>query len=296
MHDHAREPGAATGLHRYVEGPYPFSGFVAGEYQGILSVNIPFAGPRHRTSTASTKSWPPGPDGTTRVVAGDVRMLRGESRHATRSGSRVPDGLRAPRGGAVRPVPGDRVHGRRRALGRRRSAHVCSAWWRPRPSAAPAETDPNDLSSCPISGPALGVAAAVDTLYSAWALPRTLGRGIRINPGSGPMRDRGGQCEQARKFASAGAAGGCGQRHRVRHVRAGGGARRHRTRTPARRRRQGPGRRRSRAPAPPSRRPCRSRVATQPGSRPSASVPCRRCGHRAPVPPSGAPPDPSAPT
>ena len=38
---HIENQTPAEGLNTFVEGPYPFSGFTAGEYRGILSVNIP---------------------------------------------------------------------------------------------------------------------------------------------------------------------------------------------------------------------------------------------------------------
>lgn len=71
-----RSPG--TGINRYVEGPYPFSGLVAGEYRGILAVDVPHAAGDIRLEGV-TKLVAAGPDGTTRVVGGTVRLLRNES-------------------------------------------------------------------------------------------------------------------------------------------------------------------------------------------------------------------------
>ena len=67
-----------TGVNRYIEGPYPFSDFVAGEYRGILAVNVPLlARDVHLEGVSQVVAA--GPDGTTRVVAGTVRVLRGET-------------------------------------------------------------------------------------------------------------------------------------------------------------------------------------------------------------------------
>ncbi len=72
----------ATGLSTYVEGPYPFSDYVAGEYRGILSVNIP--GPAGNVSLDGvSKLVAAGADGSSQVIAGDVALLRGESKTYT---------------------------------------------------------------------------------------------------------------------------------------------------------------------------------------------------------------------
>lgn len=72
----------AQGLNRYVEGPYPFSDFAAGEYRGILSVNIPKAA-GDVSLTGVERLVTGGPDGSTRVIAGDVVLPRGESKTST---------------------------------------------------------------------------------------------------------------------------------------------------------------------------------------------------------------------
>lgn len=67
-----------TGVNRYIEGPYPFSDFVAGEYRGILAVNVPVLAGHVRLDGVS-QIVAAGPDETTRVVAGTVRLLRGQT-------------------------------------------------------------------------------------------------------------------------------------------------------------------------------------------------------------------------
>jgi hypothetical protein len=69
---------APEGLPRYVQGPYPFEDFVAGEYRGILNLNIPVAS-RDIHLDGVNQIVAAGPDETTRVVAGSIRLLRGES-------------------------------------------------------------------------------------------------------------------------------------------------------------------------------------------------------------------------
>ena len=72
----------AEGLNRYVQGPYPFSDLAAGEYRGILAVNVPhFASDIHLDGVERLVAS--GPDGTTRVEAGDIRALRGQHAVAT---------------------------------------------------------------------------------------------------------------------------------------------------------------------------------------------------------------------
>jgi hypothetical protein len=69
---------APEGLPRYVQGPYPFSDFVAGEYRGILNVNIPFVS-RDIHLDGTQQIVASGPDQTTRVVAGNIRIMRGQT-------------------------------------------------------------------------------------------------------------------------------------------------------------------------------------------------------------------------
>lgn len=72
----------SIGVSRYVQGPYPFSDLVAGEYQGILAVNMP-AVARNATLEGVSKIVAAGADGSTRVVAGNMRVLRGETKQYT---------------------------------------------------------------------------------------------------------------------------------------------------------------------------------------------------------------------
>ncbi len=72
----------SVGVSRYVQGPYPFSDLVAGEYQGILAVNMP-AVARGATLEGVSKIVAAGADGSTRVVGGDMRVLRGETKQYT---------------------------------------------------------------------------------------------------------------------------------------------------------------------------------------------------------------------
>ncbi len=68
---------APSGLPRYVEGPFPGSDFVAGEYFGLLALTIPTgAGDPSLEGGTIIRA---GPDGTSRVVVAPVRLLRGES-------------------------------------------------------------------------------------------------------------------------------------------------------------------------------------------------------------------------
>jgi hypothetical protein len=62
-----------------VDGPYPFSSFVEKEYQGILSVNIPGVS-RAISLVGGTKQVVAGPDGPTRVVGTEMRLLQGEKK------------------------------------------------------------------------------------------------------------------------------------------------------------------------------------------------------------------------
>ncbi|MEO6468907.1 MAG: DUF4012 domain-containing protein [Acidimicrobiia bacterium] len=72
----------SVGVSRYVQGPYPFSDLVAGEYQGILAINMP-AVARNATLDGVTKIVAAGADGSTRVVGGNMRVLRGETKQYT---------------------------------------------------------------------------------------------------------------------------------------------------------------------------------------------------------------------
>ena len=64
-----------AGLNRYVEGPFDET-FAAGEYRGILAVNIPgYASGIHLDGGEQTVAA--GPDGSTRVVGVTIRLLRG---------------------------------------------------------------------------------------------------------------------------------------------------------------------------------------------------------------------------
>jgi hypothetical protein len=69
---------APTGLPHYVDGPYFFSDLVAGEYRGSLAVNIPFDS-RDIHLDGVDRIVAAGPDQTTRVVAGNIRLLRGQA-------------------------------------------------------------------------------------------------------------------------------------------------------------------------------------------------------------------------
>ncbi len=65
----------ATGLNRYVEGPFDET-FAPGEYRGILAVNVPgYSGDIHLDGGELTVAA--GPDGSTRVVGVNIRVLRG---------------------------------------------------------------------------------------------------------------------------------------------------------------------------------------------------------------------------
>lgn len=76
---HIENQTPTEGLNTFVEGPYPFSGFAAGEYRGILSVNIPGVA-RAISLDGGTKTVAAGPDGPTRVIATETALLRGEKR------------------------------------------------------------------------------------------------------------------------------------------------------------------------------------------------------------------------
>lgn len=69
----------AQGMNVFVEGPYPFEDFVAGEYRGILAVNVPGVAHDIRLE-GGQKVVVAGRDGPTRVVATEVQVFRGETR------------------------------------------------------------------------------------------------------------------------------------------------------------------------------------------------------------------------
>lgn len=69
---------APDGMPRYVQGPYPFEDFVAGEYRGILAVTVPYAAQDVRLEGAGQRVAS-GPDGSTQVVAGRIRLLRNQT-------------------------------------------------------------------------------------------------------------------------------------------------------------------------------------------------------------------------
>ena len=76
---HIENQTPTVGLNTYVEGPYPFTAFKAGEYNGILSVNIP--GTSRKTGlTGGTKIVVAGRDGPTRVIGTEMSILRGEKK------------------------------------------------------------------------------------------------------------------------------------------------------------------------------------------------------------------------
>jgi hypothetical protein len=76
---HIENQTPTEGLNSFVEGPYPFTDFTAGEYSGILSVNIPGVS-RAISLEGGTKTVAAGPDGPTRVIATETRLLRGEKK------------------------------------------------------------------------------------------------------------------------------------------------------------------------------------------------------------------------
>ncbi len=86
---HLENQTPATGLNEYVEGPYS-SDFVAGEYSGILSVDIPGVS-RAIQLTGGGNLVAAGPDGPARVVGTQIQVLRGEKKDYTLT-FRVPTG------------------------------------------------------------------------------------------------------------------------------------------------------------------------------------------------------------
>jgi hypothetical protein len=69
---------APDGLPRYVQGPYTVPEFVAGQYKGILNVNVPLVS-RDVHLDGVEQIVAAGPDQTTRVVAGNMSLLRGQA-------------------------------------------------------------------------------------------------------------------------------------------------------------------------------------------------------------------------
>ena len=69
---------APDGLPRYVQGPYTVPEFVAGQYKGILNVNVPFVS-RDVHLDGVERVVAAGPDQSTRVVAGNMSLLRGQA-------------------------------------------------------------------------------------------------------------------------------------------------------------------------------------------------------------------------
>jgi hypothetical protein len=69
---------APDGLPRYVQGPYTEPEFVAGQYKGIVAVNVPLVS-RDVHLDGVEQVVAAGPDQTTRVVAGKMSLLRGQS-------------------------------------------------------------------------------------------------------------------------------------------------------------------------------------------------------------------------
>ena len=66
----------------YIAGPYPGSPFVAGEYFGLLSVNVPGSA-RNTRIEGVPKLVVAGADGSTRAVAAEIRLLAGERKQFT---------------------------------------------------------------------------------------------------------------------------------------------------------------------------------------------------------------------
>lgn len=86
----------------YVIGPFPAPGFQAGQYQGIVAVNVPGIATRTRIDGAE-RLVAAGPDGPTRVVAAPITLDRGADLAVTVR-FRLPPGQRS-----VRVEPSARV-------------------------------------------------------------------------------------------------------------------------------------------------------------------------------------------
>jgi hypothetical protein len=76
---HIENQTPTSGLNSFVEGPYPFTDFTAGEYAGIVSINIPGVS-RAISLDGGTNLVASGPDGPTRVIGTETRLLRGEKK------------------------------------------------------------------------------------------------------------------------------------------------------------------------------------------------------------------------
>ncbi|HEY3725332.1 MAG TPA: DUF4012 domain-containing protein [Acidimicrobiia bacterium] len=81
VHIHIENQAPTTGLNTIVDGPYSPE-FVAGEYSGILSVNIPGVS-RAIHLDGGGEIVAAGPDGPTRVVGTEIQVFRGEKKDYT---------------------------------------------------------------------------------------------------------------------------------------------------------------------------------------------------------------------
>ncbi len=87
---HLENQTPTEGLNDFVAGPYPYSTLTEGEYQGILSVNIPGVS-RGISLEGGTKQVVAGPDGPTRVVGTEMTLFRGDKKDYVLKFT-VPDG------------------------------------------------------------------------------------------------------------------------------------------------------------------------------------------------------------
>lgn len=74
-----RNDTPTEGLNTFVEGPFPQSGFVAGQYHGILSVNVPGVAGDVKLE-GGTKLVTAGRDAKTFVIATEMDLYRGEQK------------------------------------------------------------------------------------------------------------------------------------------------------------------------------------------------------------------------
>ncbi len=74
-----RNDTPTEGLNTFVQGPFGGLGFVAGQYHGILSVNVPGVAGDVKLD-GGTKLVTAGRDGKTWVVATEMDLLRGEQK------------------------------------------------------------------------------------------------------------------------------------------------------------------------------------------------------------------------
>ncbi len=79
VHINVRNDTPTEGLNTFVEGPFPQSGFVAGQYHGILSVNVPGVAGDVRLE-GGTKIVTAGRDAKTYVIATEMDLFRGEQK------------------------------------------------------------------------------------------------------------------------------------------------------------------------------------------------------------------------